>query len=194
MGVGFVKDPGELLIRFSLELWAKPLDDNRTPPPLPSQLLLLTLTANCLSSKSPFSFVTLFPMAHPSTFHVLPASLRQGKETSAPEPSLFPFSSKLLGSHCLPLSSCLFLSSFGHIHTYIPPRVIQALHAPNWAQSLSSKVFSPSCVPISMNGITIYPVTSSEAPFNSLSLLKILFTITIFSDCFLQPTTSAFIS
>ena len=105
--MGLVKAPGELLIRFSLELWAKPLDHNRTPPPLPSQLLL-ALTANCLSSKSPFSFVTLFPMAH-STFHLLPASLRQGRETSAPESSLFAFSSKLWGSHCLPLLSCLFV-------------------------------------------------------------------------------------
>ena len=187
--MGFVKDPGELLIRFSLELWAKPLDDNRTPPPLPSQLLLSTLTASCLSSKSPFSFVTLFPMAHPSTVHVLPASLRQGKETSAPEPSLSPFSSKFLGSHCLPLSS-----SFCYVHTYIPPRVCQAIHAPNWAQSLSSKVFSPSCVPISMNGITIYPVTSSGSTLQlSLSPENPICSPSLYSQivsCSLQPQLS----
>lgn len=180
-----VKDPGELLIRFSLELWAKRLDDNRTPPPLPSQLLLLALTANCFSSKSPFSFVTLFPMAHSSTFHFLPASLRQGKETRAPESSLFAFSSKLLGSHCLPLSCCLFLSSFGHIHTCIPPRVCQVIHAPNWVQSLSGKVFSPSCVPISMNGVTVYPVILSGNTLQlSLSWKSYLQSITIFSESF----------
>lgn len=127
--MGLVKDPGELLTRFSLELWAKPLDHTRTPPLLPSRLLL-ALTANCLSSKSPFSFVTLFPMAHSSTFHFLPASPRQGKETSAPESSLFAFSSKLLGSHCLPLFSCLFVFVILWSHPY--------LHSPK-----SVKLFMP---------------------------------------------------
>ena len=133
-------------------------------------------------------------MAH-STFHLLPASLTQGRETSAPESSLFAFSSKLWGSHCLPLLSCLFvclfLSSFGHIHTCILPRACQAVHAPNWVQSLSIKSF---LCPVFLYPWMVLPCIQSlnlETPLNSLSLLKILFAIHHYIlrilSCSLQP-------
>lgn len=170
-----VKDPGELLIRFSLELWASPwMTIELLHPTFPTS----SLGFNCklFSSKSPFSFVTLFPMAHSSTFHFLPASLRQGRDQSPESLHYLLSAPNCWGSHCLPLSCCLFLSSFGHIHTCIPQECVKLFMPQTEFSLFPVKSFLPP-VPISMNGVTVYPVILSGNTLQLSLSLKILFAI-----------------